>query len=195
MDKTTGRLETFKKFLSDNFGKGYIAHLIPEPEGVDIPAGSGVVIEPTVARASRERGKEVDPFPFERTRTLPEDFAVHEVYTDNGRTVSMRPVDEEKYKDFNLQALGEYDQLIWKAACVTAATGIKIDVQPAGSWTNNVRDWDAYQIGAGSSTAFTYSFERAWTYLNGMQHGAEAILAPQRAQKLIDELKEQNDLT
>lgn len=195
MDKTTSRLEAIKKFLSDHFGKGYVAYLIPEPAGVDIPAGSGAVIEPTVARPARERGKEVDPYPFERTRTLPEDFAVHEVKSDNGRTISMRPVDEEKYKDFDFQVLGEYDQLIWKAACVTAATGIKIYVETSPLYTNGYPDYDSYSIGTAGTVAFPYTFQNAWTYLNGMQHGAEAILAPQRAQKLIDELKEQHDAT
>jgi hypothetical protein len=116
---------------------------------------------------------ELDPDPFQRTRTLPEDYELEEIVSEDRMTISMRAVKEE-YRQFDFNEVGEWDKLIWIAASIKAVTGIQIDVRPGESRSCGVRNWDAYQIGAGRSTAFTFTFNDAWTYLNGMRHGAQA---------------------
>lgn len=119
--------------------------------------------------------EEIDPDPFQRTRTLPEDFALREVEDREKGRIYYEPVNEAYKAQFPDRAvLGEWDQLIWHAARVTATTGLKIKVFPTGSWSNHIRNWDNYQVSAGWTHAGTNGFMSTWTYLNGMQHGAEA---------------------
>lgn len=159
--KTSSSLDAIKRVLNETFGEDYEERLAAEKA-----ASHAKWVPPT---------DEVDPDPFQRTRTLPEDFALRRI-EDREKGIAYLEIIDESYREqfTDRSALGEWDQLIWHAAGVTADTGLKIKVFPTGSWSNYVRDWDNYQVSAGWSHAGTHGFLNTWSYLNGMRHGIQA---------------------
>jgi hypothetical protein len=77
------------------------------------------------------------------------------------------------------QAWSSLDKLRWKAALVSASTGLTVRVNNARAWRNKVRIQGVFDVSVTGpngywSTCCPGNLDNTWTYLNGAETGAQA---------------------
>ncbi|MFG2001717.1 hypothetical protein ACGFNU_21455 [Spirillospora sp. NPDC048911] len=91
----------------------------------------------------------------------------------------------------------EATKLAWQAAVVACDTGLPIRLYD-GAWVVGGKPMSGYySINVGPSSASSFTYSKAWTYLNGVRAGAEATkgLGASRAEAAIAEVRRLCNLT
>lgn len=90
----------------------------------------------------------------------------HRVYTSDGSSHIEPPLREE---------WSDLEKLTWKAEVASCDSGLEIQVAPGEYRIGGVRQPHFYTVNLPHSSSGPYTFNEAWTRINGIVTGAQEV--------------------